>query len=72
MRAGRPELGESGSPRPTYSGTMRRNLVKISLLVAIGVTGLLLALALAGCGGGYGGGGGGKSQTGSTSTGGGY
>ncbi len=53
---------------------MRRTVVKISLLIAVGLAGLVLAFALTGCGSSYGGGGGGgKSQTGNTSTtGGGY
>jgi hypothetical protein len=52
---------------------MRQTVVKISLLIAVGLAGLVLAFALTGCGSSYGGGGGGKSQTGNTSTtGGGY
>jgi hypothetical protein len=53
---------------------MRQILAKISLLVVVGLAGLMLAFVLAGCGGSSGGGGGGKSQTGNTTTngGGGY
>ena len=57
-------------PAVRTNNEMRLKLTKISLLAAVGLTGLVLALA--GCGTSYGGGGGGKSQTGSTSTSSGY
>jgi hypothetical protein len=51
---------------------MRRRLEQISLLLAVGAVGLVLAVLLSACGSSYGGGGGGKTPSGTTSTGNGY
>jgi hypothetical protein len=50
---------------------MRRRLEQISLLLAVGAVGLVLAVLLSACGSSSGGGGG-KTPSGTTSTGNGY